>query len=72
MFISGIFASSEYGWPWIFYTFSGVNLIWCLFFAFLGVNSPKEHATITEAERNFICLTTGETKQEEVWYEQKN
>lgn len=66
MFLSGLLASSKYGWPMIFYVFSVTGLIWCIFFGFFGYNSPNDHPSITEEEREFISSTTGTTCQNKV------
>lgn len=66
MLLSGLIASSNYGWPMIFYVFNAVSLLWCLLFAFFGYNSPNDHPTITEGEKKLICSTTGITSKNKV------
>lgn len=56
------FASSGYlctipvdkGWPFIFYTYGGVTLIWVATWLLFVTDSPKTHPFISHKERNFI------------------
>lgn len=66
MFVSGLIASSRFGWPMIFYTFSGTGLLWCIIFGYFGYKSPNDHPTISEEERNFICSNNGITNLKKV------
>lgn len=68
MFISGLIAFSSYGWPMIFYTFSGAGLVWCVLFGIFGYNSPVNHPSITTDEETYISMTTGITKRQKVFF----
>lgn len=66
MIVSGLLASSSYGWPTIFYFFGTVGLLWCLLFSFLGYNQPSEAPNITEEETNYIMLGSGVSTEKKV------
>lgn len=63
--IAGMLASSSGGWPVIFYVGGIVALIWVLLWLLFGYNSPAEHQSMSETEREFIIsslsLTTSKT-----------
>lgn len=63
--IAGILAGSSGGWPVIFYVGGVVALIWVLLWILLGSNSPAEHQSMSETEKEFIIsslsLTTSKT-----------
>lgn len=68
IFISGMLATSTYGWPIIFYLFNAIGLVWCVLFAIYGCNTPRKHKMITEEECNYICSNTGITGDKKVTY----
>jgi len=45
---------SVYGWPSIFYLFGGLGIIFAVFWVWLIHESPDEHPTISEHERQYI------------------
>nr|CAH7723439.1 unnamed protein product [Callosobruchus chinensis] len=59
MLLTGIIASSWYGWPMVFYSFSGAGLVWACIYALLGHNSPSSHPHITMEERFYIESSLG-------------
>ncbi|XP_019869409.2 putative inorganic phosphate cotransporter isoform X2 [Aethina tumida] len=59
MIVSGIMASSWYGWPIIFYSYGGIGISWAILMAIYGSNSPAEHKTISPEERKFIEHSLG-------------
>ncbi|XP_074027601.1 putative inorganic phosphate cotransporter isoform X4 [Leptinotarsa decemlineata] len=63
--LSGYIASSYYGWPMVFYVFYSTLLSWCILFAWVGTNSPKDHSTISRAERLYIEITLNQEKHTE-------
>jgi ACS family sodium-dependent inorganic phosphate cotransporter len=40
-----------WGWPWAFYAFSALGLIWWAFWQPLTTSSPEQHARVSAAER---------------------
>ncbi|CAH2005198.1 unnamed protein product [Acanthoscelides obtectus] len=59
MLLTGLIASSWYGWPMVFYSFSCAGLIWACIYALLGHNTPATHPHITMEERYFIESSLG-------------
>ena len=41
---------THWGWPWVFYSFGFLGLLWALFWHFLVTSRPEEHPTISPAE----------------------
>ncbi|XP_049308919.1 putative inorganic phosphate cotransporter isoform X3 [Bactrocera dorsalis] len=54
MSISGILATSQYGWPSIFYVSGGCGIIWSFVWLLWGGESPRQSKLITPKERNYI------------------
>ncbi|CAG5131748.1 unnamed protein product, partial [Candidula unifasciata] len=42
------------GWPFVFYTFGFISLIWCLCWYLLISEKPEEHPYISEKEKQYI------------------
>nr|CAI5823959.1 unnamed protein product [Callosobruchus analis] len=59
MLLTGFIASSWYGWPMVFYSFSGAGLVWACIYALLGHNAPSSHPHITMEERFYIESSLG-------------
>ncbi|XP_067213756.1 putative inorganic phosphate cotransporter isoform X2 [Linepithema humile] len=62
--ISGFLAASNVGWPSIFYLFGALSILWSVSFFFLGADSPSNHRSISEEEKEYIekSLRITETK----------
>ncbi|XP_030760226.1 vesicular glutamate transporter 1-like isoform X2 [Sitophilus oryzae] len=54
MTVTGWISSSWYGWPLVFYIFGAFGVIWCVFWFFLGFESPAQHPWISDLEKNYI------------------
>ncbi|CAH0563483.1 unnamed protein product [Brassicogethes aeneus] len=54
MIVSGMIASSWYGWPMIFYCYGGFGIAWSILMGLYGANSPAEHKTISTEEKKYI------------------
>lgn len=52
--VTGSIADSTLGWPYAFYLYGGIGLVWCCFWFFFGANSPAQHKSISEEERKYI------------------
>lgn len=52
--LSGLLASSSWGWPSIFYISGVIGLVWCALWLWLGADSPATHTAISEQERQYI------------------
>ncbi|KAG5896188.1 hypothetical protein JTB14_016963 [Gonioctena quinquepunctata] len=50
----GYISSSWLGWPCTFYLYGALGFAWTVLYFIFGANSPREHKTITDAERNYI------------------
>ncbi|XP_047130506.1 vesicular glutamate transporter 3 isoform X1 [Hydra vulgaris] len=51
--LSGLIAHN-YGWPWVFYFFGLLGVIWSFFWFTLITDSPEDHPKITENELEYI------------------
>lgn len=65
--VAGLLASSAGGWPSIFYVSGVIALVWVIFWSIMGVNSPTEHQTMNEAEKEFIMSSLSSTTSEKVY-----
>lgn len=45
---------SSDNWPYVFYLFGVVSLLWYIFWLCLCYDSPKEHPFITEGEKKYL------------------
>lgn len=62
--ISSIIAASpKLGWPFIFYIFGGISVIWFFFWCFLVFESPSVHPFISQYERGYIESTLPPVKK---------
>ncbi|VVC38434.1 Major facilitator superfamily,Major facilitator superfamily domain [Cinara cedri] len=59
--MAGHLAGSAGGWPAIFYVGGVLALVWALIWSLIGANSPREHESISEAEREFIISSLNNT-----------
>uniref|UniRef100_A0A6P7GM52 Putative inorganic phosphate cotransporter n=1 Tax=Diabrotica virgifera virgifera TaxID=50390 RepID=A0A6P7GM52_DIAVI len=57
MLIAGVISASRLGWPWVFHFFSILGILWCIFYAIIGRNTPAEHPRISRQEREYIEKT---------------
>lgn len=62
----GLLASSAGGWPAIFYVSGAVALVWVLVWSLIGANSPAEHRSISETEKEFINSSLNDTISKKV------
>lgn len=63
---AGVLASSIGGWPSIFYVSGALTLLWVLIWCLFGANSPEEHRTISEMEKEFIINSLCDTTAKKV------
>ncbi|XP_050295411.1 putative inorganic phosphate cotransporter [Anthonomus grandis grandis] len=61
MFLTGMISSSSYGWPWAFYSYGIIGIIWCFLMIIFGYNSPSENPYISKAEKYYIESNLGHT-----------
>ncbi|KAJ8929837.1 hypothetical protein NQ314_017440 [Rhamnusium bicolor] len=59
MLVTGLIASSWYGWPMVFYLYGGAGILWSVLFTFYGYNAPSFHPSISEEEKFFIEHSLG-------------
>lgn len=60
LLVAGEIASSSLGWPGIFYICGGLGILWSLFWAYYGSNSPEENKQISAAEKEYIQTSLGQ------------
>lgn len=65
LLIGGPIAASGIGWPGLFYISGAFGVLWTLFWAYYGSESPEECQRISEEERQFIQTSLGQTKDEQ-------
>ncbi|RZC22697.1 inorganic phosphate cotransporter, partial [Asbolus verrucosus] len=58
--ITGLISASWAGWPVSFYVFGSLGLLWVVLWIFLGSDSPADHKSISEEERNYIEVSLGQ------------
>lgn len=63
---AGLLADSVGGWPAIFYVGGIAALVFILFWCLLGANSPEEHPSISETERQYIMDSLSSTSSNKV------
>nr|XP_018897001.1 PREDICTED: putative inorganic phosphate cotransporter isoform X2 [Bemisia tabaci] len=51
------------GWPWVFYIFGGVGMVWCVLWCLLCYNDPSSHPYITEKEKRYLQETIGQIER---------
>ncbi|KAK7486104.1 hypothetical protein BaRGS_00022713 [Batillaria attramentaria] len=51
------------GWPFIFYTFGAVTLVWVILWHYLTHDTPNEHPRISDAERDLLEQMNSRTNQ---------
>ncbi|XP_037954289.1 putative inorganic phosphate cotransporter isoform X2 [Teleopsis dalmanni] len=54
MFLSGIIAASDLGWPGIFYISGGIGVVFCVAWILFAANSPTESKLISQEELVYI------------------
>ncbi|KAH1015757.1 putative inorganic phosphate cotransporter [Dendroctonus ponderosae] len=63
--VTGYISASWAGWPWAFYLFGIIGLLWCIIWTIFGANSPQEHKYITKEEQFYIQSSIGDIEQKE-------
>lgn len=54
------------GWPNVFYIFGFVGIVWYVIWCLLCYNDPSSHPFITDAERDYLAQTLGQTERSKV------
>ncbi|XP_065897733.1 sialin-like [Dysidea avara] len=54
--LSGILCDTM-GWPWVFYLFGSVGVVWFVAWFFLGFDTPASHPRISPQEQQYIEST---------------
>ena len=52
--LSGYLASTDFGWPSIFYVTGGIGFLWALVWLRVGASTPSLHSFISEKEQRYI------------------
>ncbi|XP_014223320.1 putative inorganic phosphate cotransporter [Trichogramma pretiosum] len=63
--VSGMIMSKGNSWPWIFYAFGGMTIIWYLFWVIFCHNNPRESPYISEEEKNYLLSEMEKDTHEE-------
>ncbi|MCH1493395.1 MAG: ACS family MFS transporter [Luminiphilus sp.] len=60
----------HWGWPWAFYSFGAVGIVWFVFWQFMVSSSPQQHPGIRREELDYIELSgcASETEANVPWY----
>lgn len=66
MLLAGLISASQYGWHWVFYLYGLLSGTWCIFYVFLGFDSPAVHPSINQAERAYIETSLGKMDRKSV------
>lgn len=64
--LTGVIASTSYGWPLAFQIFGAAGLVWCVLWIIIGSNNPASHKYISKEELFYIESSLEEVKEEEV------
>ncbi|SPP81431.1 putative inorganic phosphate cotransporter [Drosophila guanche] len=56
--LSGVFLD-DYDWPFVFYFFGGLGVIWFVIFVFLCYSDPSSHPFIKPSEREYLAKEIG-------------
>ncbi|ALC39778.1 dmGlut, partial [Drosophila busckii] len=56
--VSGVLLDA-YDWPWVFYFFGGLGVIWFVIFIFLCFSDPSSHPFIKPSEREYLVKEIG-------------
>ncbi|XP_074036873.1 putative inorganic phosphate cotransporter isoform X2 [Leptinotarsa decemlineata] len=62
--VVGFLSSSWLGWPSTFYLFGCLGYAWILLWFTFGANSPSEHGSITDLEKDYISKSLGNENKE--------
>ncbi|KAG5896187.1 hypothetical protein JTB14_016962 [Gonioctena quinquepunctata] len=54
MALVGYISSTWLGWPFTSYLYGSLGVFWTVLYYIFGSNSPREHGSISEAERKYI------------------
>ncbi|XP_049305516.1 putative inorganic phosphate cotransporter isoform X2 [Bactrocera dorsalis] len=63
--IGGELATSQFGWPSIFYISGGCGIIWCFMWLLWGADSPRQSKLISSREQNYIESALAEISESE-------
>ncbi|CAG0900572.1 unnamed protein product, partial [Cyprideis torosa] len=63
--VSGVLASSSWGWPSVFYVFGLLGVLWFVGWAFFVYETPADHPRISDAEKREIRLSLGNSVHQE-------
>ncbi|KAK5641692.1 hypothetical protein RI129_010239 [Pyrocoelia pectoralis] len=58
---TGWISETSLGWPYAFYIYGAVGLLWSLVWIVLGRNSPADHKDIHPQEKDYIEVSLGQT-----------
>ncbi|KAI4456291.1 solute carrier family 17 [Holotrichia oblita] len=61
---TGWISASNVGWPFAFYLYGSLGVLWVIAYVFLGSNNPSQHKTISESERTRIEESLGASNEE--------
>jgi ACS family sodium-dependent inorganic phosphate cotransporter len=60
-----VWIMTQLGWPWVFYLFGLIGLLWWVAWHFLVIDKPEDHPRISQAELDSILHGQSSTPQAE-------
>ncbi|KAL3272616.1 hypothetical protein HHI36_014083 [Cryptolaemus montrouzieri] len=66
MVVTGAISETKYGWPYVFYLYGFLGIIWVIIYSWLGCNSPAEHPSISIDEKKYIQQNSKVTQDKQV------
>lgn len=63
---TGQLSASQFGWPSCFYVWGCISITSSILFYFIGKESPAEHPSISQDEKEYIESSLGIIETEEV------
>ncbi|XP_055838557.1 putative inorganic phosphate cotransporter [Episyrphus balteatus] len=62
MYVTGMIAASDLGWPGISFVFNGTEIVFSILWLIFAENTPADAKLITAAERNYILTSQASSK----------
>nr|AEE63170.1 unknown [Dendroctonus ponderosae] len=69
--ITGYISASWLGWPFSFYLFGILGMVWCVFWIIFSADRPATHKSISLEERRYIEESLGQAEEENIQVNEK-
>jgi ACS family sodium-dependent inorganic phosphate cotransporter len=63
---AAVWIMARLGWPWVFYIFGLLGLVWCGVWHLLATNKPEDHPRVSPAELHYILQGHSSTTQAQI------